>query len=326
MIRSALERWQRRTGSTRVGVAVSGGRDSMVLWHAAVRVFERPVVIHVDHGFRAESLGDRRFVEAVAEESHCPTFVRTLRGVEPREAAWRAARQAAFREAATEHGLDWVLLGHHQGDQAETVLLHLLRGGRIAGMPPFRWPVARPLLGCPAAELHRYAGRHRVPWREDRSNRDPRWMRNRIRKELLPLLERAYRPGIVGRLASLGEEVGAIHMQVRPLQASDRAPRGNADPWRARFDAAGLEQPRVRPRMAGDRAALTQGDDESPSDPEGMYAADVLPERGTDGAPEAPWVVADGSRVLWIPGVGRSGVAPITAETRWVWDFLWKWG
>jgi tRNA(Ile)-lysidine synthase len=206
----------RREGMLRPGepvwVAVSGGVDSMVLLHVLRELGHPCHVAHVDHGLRgAESDADRQFVEEQAQNQGLP--FRSVR-VDPMAAAEgisvqmaaRELRHAWFRELLHE-GPHAMALGHHRDDAVETFLLNLLRGigahgwGGIAPvttLPEGR--ICRPLLGVDRARIMHYAGANHIPFREDPSNTDPKYLRNRVRSELLPLME-ALRPGARRTLA-----------------------------------------------------------------------------------------------------------------------------
>lgn len=307
MIEGALHAWVKAHPSDhRVGVAVSGGRDSMVLLDATCRVQTPACVVHVDHGVRPDSADDHRWVEAEARGRGLPVYAERLAGVPPKEAELRRARHQVFERAAGAHRLDRIWLAHHRADQAETVLMRAIRGGVLGGMPSLRGVIGRPLLACPAQALAAYAERKGIRWREDPSNRDPRWLRNRVRKELLPLLERAYRPGVEARLAEMADRSGWIEMSHRPWGASEEDPD---DAWSARFDARKVPNPRVRPSKPGDMMLGGKSDSEL------LHST----------APMPALVVADAETVLWLPGVGRLRGAGPDSGTRFVWEFRWKW-
>jgi tRNA(Ile)-lysidine synthase len=204
-------------------VAVSGGRDSTALLaalHALAPAHGwRLVVAHFDHGLRgAAAREDAAFVAARAAELGLPheagageaaAHARAAR-LSP-EAAARALRLGFLAAAARRHGAAPVATAHHADDQAELVLLRLLRGagGRgLGGMTPAAplpghagLRLVRPFLGQPRAALAAWAAAQGVPFREDASNADPRFLRNRIRRRLLPALEREYQPALRALLA-----------------------------------------------------------------------------------------------------------------------------
>jgi tRNA(Ile)-lysidine synthase len=203
----------------RLGVAVSGGADSVCLLHVLRRLGFAPHVLHLNHGLRgAESDADEQFVRALAARLGVPVTVERFRAPGPGvnlEQAGREARYAFFRAAAATLGLDRVATGHTMSDQAETVLFRLMRGSAIEGLAGIRATTREGLIR-PLIEIEREAVRDWLrqagePWREDASNLDARFARNRIRHELLPLAE-SIRPGAgaaLARLAGLAVEDAA---------------------------------------------------------------------------------------------------------------------
>ncbi len=188
-----------------VVVACSGGRDSVVLLdvlHATQRAHGgRLSVLTVDHGQRAESGGDAAFVVELAEGLGLPVTATVVAPHSSSEDALRTARHRVFDRQM--EGGAVVALGHHRRDQAETLLLQLLRGGGVAarrGMLPVREGRVRPLFDETPAALGAWAMARGLCWREDPTNLDLGPLRNRVRHELLPLLE-ALRPGAEGTLA-----------------------------------------------------------------------------------------------------------------------------
>jgi tRNA(Ile)-lysidine synthase len=197
-----------------VAVAVSGGADSLALLHA-LRTLAGPrgwrlAVLTVDHGLRPGSAADAAFVADHAKALGLPTRVLTLtpgdldphRPVGP-EAAARAARYAALWPAAGELGCAWLATGHTLDDQAETVLLQLLRGAGpdgLAGMTVRTGRLLRPLLGVRRADTHAACIAVGLTWREDPTNAEDGPLRNRVRSQLLPSLEEL-RPGATRTLA-----------------------------------------------------------------------------------------------------------------------------
>ena len=211
----------------RVLASVSGGADSVCLahWLAAQKARGRIRglrIVHFHHGLRdaadsdadsvvklARSLSVDCVVERLAVRAHARRERRSL------EDAGRRLRYLALARLCREGGFNKAALGHHLDDQAETVLLHLLRGTRaegLAGIPVSR-PLAgsaatviRPLMGITRAETEAYCRGHRLRWREDASNRDEAFSRNWVRRKLLPLLE-TRSPRIREHLAALAEDL-----------------------------------------------------------------------------------------------------------------------
>jgi tRNA(Ile)-lysidine synthase len=197
-----------------VAVAVSGGADSLALLHA-LRALAGPrgwrlAVLTVDHGLRPGSAADAAFVADHAKALGLPARVLTLapgdlarhRDAGP-EGAARAARYGALWPAADELGCSWLATGHTLDDQAETVLLQLLRGAGpdgLAGMAVRTGRLLRPLLAVRRGETRAACAAVGLAWREDPTNADDGPLRNRVRTRLLPLLEEL-RPGAARTLA-----------------------------------------------------------------------------------------------------------------------------
>jgi tRNA(Ile)-lysidine synthase len=204
---------------SRVLAAVSGGGDSMALLHMLVRSGAgRPLsitVAHLDHGLRRGGQADRRFVERVAGDYDLPCIadrrsVPDLRrkSESPEEAA-RRVRRVFLLEAAREADCRYVATGHTLDDQAETVILRLVRGAgpaALAGMAESGpGPFVRPLLRIERDALRAYLDRHDVPFREDPSNRKLRFDRNRVRHLVLPVLAEHGNPRAAAHLVRAAE-------------------------------------------------------------------------------------------------------------------------
>jgi tRNA(Ile)-lysidine synthase len=188
---------------TAVTCAVSGGADSLALLALAVRAGCRVTAVHVDHGLRPGSAGEADVVRAAAARFGAG-FVAARADVAPGpnlEARARAARYAVLPAG--------VLTGHTADDQAETALLHLLRGCGLDGLAALAGDPTRPLLGLRRTETRALgAALHLVPV-DDPSNADPTFVRNRVRHEVLPLLADVAGRDVVpllGRLAAHARE------------------------------------------------------------------------------------------------------------------------
>ncbi len=201
----------------RVGVAVSGGADSVCLLHLLLELAPsmewRLTVLHLDHGLRGdESRADAAFVRRMAEDLGLPFVLREadLSGAgDNLEQAARRARMAFFREAIAGDAVDRVAVGHTRSDQGETVLYRFLRGSGTAGLAGIRPVIApgivRPLLYIGRAEIEDWLRSRAIPWREDSTNASARFARNRIRHSLLPQLEREWNPALPDVLAHTAE-------------------------------------------------------------------------------------------------------------------------
>lgn len=200
-------------------VAVSGGADSVALLDLLATLPDYPlrlVVAHLNHLLRGpESDADERFVAELATRYKLPCEIRRVDvrslAVQHRlslEEAGRKARYDFFEELRQRHQAAAIAVAHHADDQAETLLLRLLRGAGTSGLSAMAHrtgqAVIRPLLGLRRDELRCHLARRGITFREDASNQDRSFLRNRIRHELLPLLA-DYNPAISQRLAATAD-------------------------------------------------------------------------------------------------------------------------
>jgi tRNA(Ile)-lysidine synthase len=183
----------------RLLVAVSGGVDSCVLLHALAVAGKKPIVLHFNHRWRLESEEEEQFVRQLAASNHFRFIAGRARSNLPRqEAAARAARWHFFEKTAAKLDCCQLALAHHADDQVETFLLQLLRGTGSGGggMRPVakrgHLIVHRPWLAIWRREIEAYARRNKLDWREDASNRDAAFLRNRIRRQLIPYLRKNF--------------------------------------------------------------------------------------------------------------------------------------
>lgn len=210
--------------------ALSGGMDSVVLLHLLASWRDAGahdvdiVAAHLNHGLRGiDSLGDQEFSRRLAESlgvAYADQEVDAARvAVEERlgvEEAGRMLRYRFFHDLVGSDGL--VLTGHHADDQAETVLMNLRRGAHRRGLsgmrelsvvpvpPGVRVRIGRPLLAVGRESLQAYALENSLEWREDASNLDPSYMRNRVRHRVIPMLEKIL-PGFRERLLEKSEQM-----------------------------------------------------------------------------------------------------------------------
>jgi len=196
-------------GGETVLVAVSGGADSVALLHLLHALAESwrltLHVLHVDHGLRADSAADAAFVRALGARLGVPVDVERVHvGAGSVEAAARLARYTALEAWAERLGAARIAVGHTLDDQAETVLMRVLDGAGVRGLaaiPPVRGRIIRPLVELRRAALREMLTAESIAWVEDPTNRDPKFRRNRIRHELLPLLETSYATDVIPALA-----------------------------------------------------------------------------------------------------------------------------
>jgi tRNA(Ile)-lysidine synthase len=214
-----ITRYSMLSRGDRVGVAVSGGADSTVLLHILQRLSKRLeirlVVLHLNHGLRGvESDQDEEFVRELANQFGLELVSeRCQLGDGNLEQAARRARQEFYRRSMShqphDHALQKVALGHTRSDQAETVLFRMLRGSGLAGLAGMRWStengLIRPLLTTSRDELREWAAAEGIRWREDSSNFDLGFTRNRLRHVTLPGLTREFNPHLERVLAGTAE-------------------------------------------------------------------------------------------------------------------------
>ena len=249
---------------TSVLVGVSGGADSVALLTAMVAADGIPesriVVGHVNHGLRdVESDEDAQWVASLSRSLRVQhEEIRVDLGDQVSEEVARRERYGALAEMAVRNGCRGVAVAHTRDDQVETVLHHLLRGTGLKGMAGMsdRQPLQdglelwRPILDISRAAVETWLQSLGQSWREDATNRQTRWTRNRIRHELLPVLERDYNPQVrealvrVSRLSS--EALGIVDEAVRQLAQTCVLQKS---PSLVRLDIerlAGVPEPMVR--------------------------------------------------------------------------------
>lgn len=210
------------TGDT-VIAGVSGGADSIALLDILFSMKElglRLIVAHLNHMLRGDdSEADATFVSEFAAKYNLPLESRSVDiyqfSLERKlslEEGGREARYAWFDEIASKYGARAVALGHHADDQAETVLMRLLRGAGASGLsgmsPGAGGRYIRPLLCATRTEIEDYLRKKNIPFRTDETNSDTRFLRNRIRHELLPYLK-TYNPSICDRLIATAQILSA---------------------------------------------------------------------------------------------------------------------
>jgi tRNA(Ile)-lysidine synthase len=236
MLQEKVRRWLRRLAeetrpflppASKLLIAVSGGADSLALFHVLHAIFppESLVVAHLNHGWRAEAADEADFVRETAVARNIPCYIEETDVVDlartaglSLEEAGRNARYDFLARLAKQVGAKVIAVGHHADDQAETVLMHLLRGSGLAGLrgmlPVTPLPGAadlwllRPFLTTTRAEIEQYCREYNLHPVNDPSNQDTTYFRNRLRHELLPYLA-DYNPQIVNRLRHLAAVTAA---------------------------------------------------------------------------------------------------------------------
>ncbi|MBN1560337.1 tRNA lysidine(34) synthetase TilS [candidate division KSB1 bacterium] len=203
----------------KIGLAVSGGLDSVVLLDLFIKMRHdwqlHLLVLHFNHKLRPEAAGEADFVAQlcagarirfVSDEKDVASFA--VKNKVSIEMAARECRYAFFDHAVARHHLDGIATAHTANDQAETVLAHIMRGTGLSGLGGIavrRGHIIRPLLFAERAELQAWAANNDLRWCEDASNLDEKFSRNRIRHTLLPLMQQQFNPQIVKALNRLGD-------------------------------------------------------------------------------------------------------------------------
>lgn len=203
-VRSFIKEYNMFEAGDRVVVGVSGGADSVALLKVLLLFKEELAlsvfVVHIDHGIRLEAGEDADYVKSLCEESDVPFFL--FRENIPKMAAeakcseeemGRIYRYKCFRKVLVEQNACKLAVAHHMDDQAETVLFHMIRGTDLAGlggMRPVSGDIVRPLLCLRKKEIIDWLVKQGISWREDVTNSDDSYSRNRIRVNVVPELEK----------------------------------------------------------------------------------------------------------------------------------------
>jgi len=220
-VKESITRHDMFAEGDRVLVAVSGGSDSVALVHILYKIAGdfalRLAVAHLNHCLRGlESDRDAEFVAALADTLDLPFYhdkkdVRAFqrrRRLSPEEAA-RLVRYEFYDAVAAKGGFDKIALGHHSDDNAELVLMNLLRGSGplgLSGIAAIRdSKIVRPLIHLKSSAIREYVSAKKLAFVTDTSNTDPAYRRNRIRHQLIPELKKSYNPAILDALNRLGD-------------------------------------------------------------------------------------------------------------------------
>lgn len=279
---------QRLDKQKRYLAAVSGGADSLALADALLVAGIPFAVCHVEHGLRGtDSLEDAVFVERYCRERGIPYVCRPVKPAALAERdglsledACRKLRYRALYEEAEAMGAEAILTAHHRDDQAETFLLRLLRGAGTDGLGAIREErgrLIRPLLEFSGEELRDYCRLRGLEWREDATNDDIRFQRNRVRHVLLPLLAREFNPNIGETLARTAEHLQADSLYLESVAEreyrrllEEAAPQASGE--------AGAEGGQSGNRESGTRCASTVSSGRASTAPALSAAVRELPE------------------------------------------------
>jgi len=220
-VRQTIEKYNMLEVEDRVGVAVSGGPDSITLLHVMSKIAAgyqlSLVIVHVNHDLRGEeSEREERFVRELGETMKIPVEARkiSITAIRKREQGSvenisRRERYKYFKEVTERYSLDKIVLGHNRDDQAETVIMKFLRGsglGGLRGILPVRDGLyARPLIEVSRKEILAFLKEEGVQYMTDSSNVDDIYVRNRIRNRLIPGLKDQYNPRLIENIARMAD-------------------------------------------------------------------------------------------------------------------------
>jgi tRNA(Ile)-lysidine synthase len=277
------------SAESRLIAGVSGGSDSVALLFllrelAAKGVMNLCGLAHLDHQIRGvESSQDRAFCRALAERLGLPFVIggEDVPALAAREGlsievAGRQARHRFLAEAAATLGADRIALAHTRDDQAETVLLRLVRGAGASGLgsiPPRRGALVRPLLGTSRGRLRTFLEEQGEPWREDSTNEDRENPRNRMRHDVLPLLRAHFNPRVDAALARTADILREDHAWLDELAVEAAGRMVSRSDGRVSVNLAGL---RGLPAALARRVALKALETANPGHSYGLEEADSV--------------------------------------------------
>ena len=264
-------------------LALSGGIDSMVLADLLLKAKADFVLAHCNFHLRGEeSDGDEQFVREYAQRTGLTLYVKQFdtigyakeHGVSIEMAA-RDLRYAWFEELRQQLNYDYIAVAHHADDQLETFFINLLRGAGIKGlkgMQPVNGPIIRPLLDVSREEIHQYAVEHHLEWREDHTNAETQFLRNKIRHELLPVIDGISKEGRASILKSISHLASEnelyrelVNDKISQIVSTDGAPRWGAD------HHGNVKATDVAPRWGADHHGNVKANDVAP-----QWGADIM--------------------------------------------------
>lgn len=234
-----LEKYRMIEKEEKITVGVSGGADSICLLFVLKSYQQQHPfsmeVVHVEHGIRGkESLEDAAFVRTVCEGLGVPFHLEQVDVKElarreglSLEEAGRMARYRAFEKWREKTGACKTAVAHNADDQAETILWNLIRGTGLKGLGgilPVNGPVIRPLLGCTRQEIEAWLGDRGISYRTDATNLEEIYTRNKLRRKVIPYLERELNPRASRHIAMAGERIWRADAYLRG-QAVEKAAR-----------------------------------------------------------------------------------------------------
>jgi tRNA(Ile)-lysidine synthase len=211
-------------------LAVSGGVDSMVLLDVLAKQPKLNLVVaHYDHGIRPDSDEDKQLVQQTAQKLGLPfVFDQGNLGKDAGEAVAREARYKFLNKVKQASNAKAIITAHHQDDVIETAIINLMRGTNRKGLTSLQNTegLVRPLLKIPKSEIIKYAKANNIVWHEDSTNQDEAYLRNYIRRQIVPKLSAAQKTQLLGhidKLSQLNKDIDSI--LAKQLKAQDSLDR-----------------------------------------------------------------------------------------------------
>lgn len=206
-------------------IGLSGGPDSQALLHALLKTPLKIGIAHVDHGWREESQEEARILKAQAEALGLPFYLMELKPEQVTgnlENGFRLKRYEFFSEIAAVHGYEAVALGHHRDDLAETILKRFFEGSSLQAMGGMekesRWGellVMRPLLEVSKEAILQFLKQENIPYFEDKTNKDERFLRARMREQMIPQLSAQFGKSVKEPIVRFGRECAELNAFMR---------------------------------------------------------------------------------------------------------------
>ncbi len=220
-VRETIKKYDMIKPDDRILVGVSGGADSVCLLHLLKSMSKEHGfsigVAHVNHGIRdAEAEADADFVKQLCKGWEIPFYLHSASVPKfaaqenlSEETAGRLIRYRFFRDLCEKHRYTKIATAHNRNDQAETVLMRIMRGSGTSGLAGIRYVrkdgIIRPLLDLERREIEAYCNYHHLQYRNDKTNEDNDYTRNRIRNRMIPMMQEEFNPNIVAALSSLAQ-------------------------------------------------------------------------------------------------------------------------
>jgi len=211
MVLQTIKTHQMLQPSEKVLVALSGGADSVVLLYLLREITDDICAAHINHGLRATAINDEIFVKDLCAQLNIPLkiYKEDISAVAAQEnisieEAGRKIRYQRLQETAAYFNAQKIATGHHQNDNAETIILNLVRGTGLKGLcgiPYINGNIIRPLLDMPRKKIDEYISEHNLTYATDETNNTLEYTRNRIRHTVLPIIEEAINPNATKTIA-----------------------------------------------------------------------------------------------------------------------------